>query len=99
MGSTPSEELLLSNRDAASYIGVTPQMLRLSRHTGEIFKGVACPPFLKMGKAVRYLKSDLTNFVTLQRKYRNTADYSQSNKDDVIDKIPRLTDEKTSSNT
>ena len=67
-------ELLMSNKEAARFIGVSPEMLRLSRHTGELFKGIECPPFLKMGRAVRYLRSDLAKFVASQRKFQNNAD-------------------------
>ncbi len=74
MQDTQTEELLLCNREAAKFIGVSPHMLRLSRHTGEIFKGVPCPPFLKMGKAVRYLRSDLEEFVVKQNKFQNNAE-------------------------
>ena len=68
------EPAALNTKDSASYLGVTPGLLRLSRHTGELFKGVKAPRFLKCGSAVRYLKADLDDFLMKQPKYANTAE-------------------------
>lgn len=64
---------LLNNRDAATYLGVSAEMLRLSRHTGELFKGVPSPQFVKMGSAVRYYKTDLDSWMANQPKFQSTA--------------------------
>ena len=55
---------LYSSKEAAAYLGVSEGMLRLSRHNGELFKGVPGPKFLKMGSAVRYKVENLKEWVT-----------------------------------
>jgi predicted DNA-binding transcriptional regulator AlpA len=67
---------LLRATEAAAYLGVSKGMLTLSRHTGELFKGVESPPFLKLGSAVRYHKEDLDQWISSQPKYANTAEFS-----------------------
>lgn len=67
---------IFSTVDAAAYLGVSPGMLRLSRHTGELFKGIKSPPYLKCGfRAVRYLKIDLDEWLAELPRYKNTADF------------------------
>ena len=67
---------LLSNNDAASYLGVSPNLLRLSRHTGELFKGAPAPPYVKFGHAVRYRKQTLDGWLDKLEEFGNSADYS-----------------------
>ena len=69
---------LLRNGDAASYLGVSPNLLRLSRHTGELFKGFAAPPYVKMGHAVRYRQSSLDQWLAALPEFESTADYQSS---------------------
>ena len=45
----------LPDREAAIYIGMSESWLRQSRVTGN----PDAPPFLKIGRSVRYLRSDL----------------------------------------
>ena len=68
------EPAALNNKDSASYIAVTPGLLRLSRHTGELFKGVKGPRYMKCGNAVRYLKKDLDDFLMRLPKFATTAE-------------------------
>ena len=51
---------VLRHTEAARYLGVSPNQLRLSRHTGELFKGVATPAYLKIGNAVRYRNAQIS---------------------------------------
>jgi predicted DNA-binding transcriptional regulator AlpA len=50
---------MLDTNAAANLIGARPSSLKRSRVNGELYKGVKTPPFVKMGKAVRYHRSDL----------------------------------------
>ncbi len=69
---------VLRHAEAARYLGVSPNQLRLSRHTGELFKGVATPAYLKIGNAVRYRKSTLENWLAALPEFESTADYRSS---------------------
>ncbi len=72
----PFSANLLSNNDAASYLGVSPNLLRLSRHTGELFKGSPAPQYVKFGHAVRYRKRTLDAWLDELEEFGNTADFS-----------------------
>ena len=65
---------LLREVDAASLLGVSPGQLRLSRHTGELFKGVPAPKFLKMGKAIRYPYANLDNWLMSREEFQSNSD-------------------------
>ena len=45
----------LKDPEAATYIGMSESWLRQSRMRGNL----GAPPYIKIGKAVRYLKADL----------------------------------------
>ena len=66
---------VLRHTEAAKYLGVSPGQLRLSRHTGELFKGVSTPAYLKVGYAVRYRKSTLERWLADLPEFQSTADY------------------------
>ena len=67
---------LLSNNEAANFLGVSPNLLRLSRHTGELFKGAPAPPYVKFGHAVRYRRQSLEAWLDRLEEFRSSADYS-----------------------
>ncbi len=69
---------LLRPDEAAKYLGVSPGQLRLSRHTGELFKHVSTPAYLKLGYAVRYRKSTLESWLADLPEFQSTADYQSS---------------------
>lgn len=48
-----------TEKDAASYIGMSRSYLAQSRMTGELTGRTQAPPFIKIGRAVRYLREDL----------------------------------------
>lgn len=75
MSTNPHQDrnLTLNNNDAADLLGVSPGTMRLSRHTGEIFKNVPAPPFMKMGRAIRYRRETLVNWVNQWSEFQNTA--------------------------
>ncbi len=49
--------------EAANYIGMSESWLRQSRMRGN----PEAPPYIKIGKAVRYLKSDLDDWLQKRR--------------------------------
>lgn len=68
----------LSTSEAAAFLGTTPGMLRLARHTGELYKGVPGPKFYKLGKRkVAYPIEELNAWLEGKAIYRNTAEYFQ----------------------
>ncbi len=69
---------VLRHTEAARFLGVSPNQLRLSRHTGELFKGVSTPAYLKIGHAVRYRKSTLEKWLADLPEFRSTAEYQST---------------------
>ncbi len=69
---------LLRPDEAAKYLGVSPGQLRLSRHTGELFKGVSTPAYLKVGRAVRYRRRTLERWIADLPEFRSTAEYQST---------------------
>ncbi len=57
----------LTDREASIYLGMSQSWLRQSRVTGN----PDAPPFLKIGRSVRYLRSDLD--IWLERKRRRAT--------------------------
>jgi predicted DNA-binding transcriptional regulator AlpA len=55
---------VLTDKEAAQYIGMSESWLRISRMKGSL----DTPPFLKIGRSVRYLKQDLDNWLLKQRR-------------------------------
>ncbi len=62
----------LPDREAAIYIGMSESWLRQSRMTGN----PDAPPFLKIGRSVRYLRADLD--IWLERRRRRATIRSDS---------------------
>ena len=62
----------LNERDAAEYIGVSPSYLRHSRVRGTT-KCVDAPPFVRIGKAIRYLPQDLDSWLAARRRMPGEA--------------------------
>ena len=61
----------LTEREAAIYLSVSPQFLRLSRHYGNRPRHAEGPPFIRLGggRAIRYLKADLDEWLGLHRHH------------------------------
>ena len=70
----------LNNANAATYLGVSAGMLRLSRHTGFLFKGVATPQFLKIGGGVRYRRNELDSWLDSHKQFSTTQEVLSSKK-------------------
>jgi hypothetical protein len=58
-----STPLLLSDKDAAAFIGVSTSYLRKSRCDGVIANRTQAPPFVRVGGRVLYRRSDLVAWV------------------------------------
>lgn len=50
---------VLTEREAARYIGMSRSFLAQSRMDGNRDKRTPAPPFIKIGRSVRYLREDL----------------------------------------
>lgn len=61
------EQNVLSEREAAAYIGMSRSYLRQSRMNGARLNRAPAPPWVQVGRAIRYLRSDLDNFLKSQR--------------------------------
>lgn len=58
----------LTEREAAQYIAMSQSFLRQGRMNGNVNNRTPVPPYLKIGRSVRYLKSDLDNWLMLFRE-------------------------------
>ena len=54
----------LTDRDAARYLGISESWLRQSRMNGN----PDAPPFVRLGRAVRYLRDDLDRWLEARRQ-------------------------------
>ena len=64
---------LLSTKEASAFIGMSEHWLKASRHKPELDG----PPFLKIGRAVKYDPRDLEAWLA-QRRFRGTYEYPLS---------------------
>ena len=53
----------LNEREAASYIGMSRSFLAQSRMDGRRDNRTPAPPFVKIGRSVRYLREDLDRWL------------------------------------
>jgi hypothetical protein len=58
----------LNEKDAAEYIGASVSFLRTSRMRGTT-KCTDAPPWVNIGRAVRYLPSDLDAYLAARRRF------------------------------
>ncbi len=58
----------LSEKEAATYIGMSRSFLAQSRMTGRRRSRTPAPHFIKIGRSVRYLKDDLDHWLVSQQK-------------------------------
>jgi len=62
------EQRLVSEAEAARLIGMSRQFLRKSRTNGLLTNHTAGPPFVKIGRAVRYDLTDLEKWIDAHRR-------------------------------
>ena len=67
MGRSPKHRLL-TEKQAAPYIGMSRSFLRQSRMNGKRQNRTAGPPFLKIGRKVLYLADDLDDWLLEHRR-------------------------------
>jgi len=58
---------ILTEKEAAQFLKIAPQSLRCQRSHGPKPDGLPPIPFVRMGKSIRYLKSDLMAVVQAGR--------------------------------
>ncbi|QIA66028.1 helix-turn-helix domain-containing protein [Vibrio astriarenae] len=63
MNSTNIEKRAYTEQETAAYIGMSRSFLRQSRMEGQRKNRTVAPPFIKIGRAVRYLKEDLDQWL------------------------------------
>jgi len=61
--STPTNVNAVSEKDAAIYICMSRSFLRQGRMNGDRENRTPTPPYLKIGRSVRYLKQDLDTWL------------------------------------
>jgi predicted DNA-binding transcriptional regulator AlpA len=61
----------LSEKETSEYIGMSRSFLRQSRMEGNRATRTPAPPFLKIGRSVRYLREDLDNWLDSFSKLTN----------------------------
>ena len=67
------EKRAYNDRQAADYIGMSESYLRISRMDGDRANRTPGPNFIKIGKAVRYLKEDLDAWLESHRVTKGKA--------------------------
>lgn len=65
---TPLKRRLLTDPEAATYLGVSISFLRQGRMEGRRANRSPGPPFIKMGKSVRYDIQDLDGWLSANRR-------------------------------
>ena len=60
-------------QDAAYYLGVSKSSLDHSRLTGNLC-GIPAPPFVRLGRMVRYLREQLDSWLDGLPRHRHTAE-------------------------
>ncbi|CAH1569248.1 helix-turn-helix transcriptional regulator [Vibrio rotiferianus] len=68
MTSTTIEKRAYTEQETAAYIGMSRSFLRQSRMEGQRKNRTVAPPFIKIGRAVRYLKEDLDQWLESHTK-------------------------------
>ena len=63
-----SSKRALSEIETSEYIGMSRSFLRRSRMDGLRNQRTSAPPFIKIGRSVRYLQEDLDNWLDQFRK-------------------------------
>ena len=56
----------LTEKEAAQYVGQSHHTLRKARCEGQLPNHTPTPPFIRLGRSVRYLREDLDSFLDEQ---------------------------------
>lgn len=60
-------KVTLTEVEAAQYLGVSRSTLRQARMDGRRKNRISSPTFIRLGRAIRYLKEDLDTFLEKHR--------------------------------
>jgi len=63
----PTPQAVLTEKDAANYLSMSVPFLRASRCNGNRRNHTPAPPFIKIGRAVRYKVDDLDRWLDENR--------------------------------
>lgn len=67
------DKKVLSEIETAEYIGMSRSFLRQSRMEGNRANRTPAPPFVKIGRSVRYIKDDLDNWLNSLQKLEHLS--------------------------
>lgn len=70
---TTEYKKVLSEIETAEYIGMSRSFLRQSRMEGNRANRTPAPPFVKIGRSVRYIKDDLDNWLNSLQKLEHLS--------------------------
>lgn len=71
MNNSQTAPAALTEKEAATYLSVSPQFLRLSRHYGNRPNHAEGPPYIRIGggRSIRYLRADLDAWLMAHRHH------------------------------
>ena len=72
------ENRLLNDDEAATLLGVSASFLRKARCVGTLGNATPPPPYVKIGRAVRYRRSDLDQWVAERVLNRSMPEVSRA---------------------
>jgi len=67
------EKRVFTEIETAAYIGMSRSYLRQSRMEGSRHNRTPAPPFIRIGRSVRYLKEDLDLWLDQRPKYQHSG--------------------------
>lgn len=70
---TPTPARSFNETDAAAYLGLSRSTLRKGRMRGRRLSGVPTPPYVRLGRTVRYLKDDLDAWLEQYRVLQSSG--------------------------
>ena len=70
---TTEYKKVLSEIETAEYIGMSRSFLRQSRMEGNRTNRTPAPPFVKIGRSVRYIKDDLDKWLDSLQKLEHLS--------------------------
>lgn len=59
----PSEKIVLTEIEAAEYVGMSRSFLRHGRIDGNRENRTPAPKFIKIGRSIRYMRQDLDDYL------------------------------------
>jgi predicted DNA-binding transcriptional regulator AlpA len=71
-----------TEQEAAKYISLSRSYLRQSRMNGDREGRTPAPPYLKIGRSIRYLKEDLDSWLEQFRQTPGYTPFSHNFRDD-----------------